>query len=356
MFDGFANVWTPVAASRALQDRPLPVKLAGEPLVLFRDKSGRIGALIDRCPHRGVALSSGAVDADGCLQCPFHGWSFRVDGACAHVPLSNLPEARRERYAATAVPVRDVGGLLWVFTGPDPAGIEPELPPALLDPAWHTWPYEETWNVHWTRAMENMLDMVHVPFVHRRTFGRQMRSKLRRDSVLRTEVVPQPWGARINSDFDGEHSRGVISWRRPNGMELHVPLAFRQVRLHVYCVPIGENRTRMILVNARGYLRGKLVSALLDRGNGRILKEDRAVVESAQPPEVPPPGEERSVANDGPTLYFRGYYYRELRGSSAKLLPAGRLAARAAAEAKAPDAAAPNGAEVLPLTAKADAM
>jgi hypothetical protein len=71
---------------------------------------------------------------------------------------------------------------------------------------------------------------------------------------------------------------------------------------------------------------------------------------------TPPPGEERSVANDGPTLYFRGYYYRELRGSSVKLLPLGRLVARAAAEAKAPDAAAPNGAEVLPLPAKADAV
>jgi len=167
-----------------------------------------------------------------------------------------------------------------------------------------------------------------------------MRAKMRRDSLLRMEIEPRPWGASFSSDFDGVYNRSFISWRRPNGMELHLPFPFGEVRLHVYCVPMGGNRTRMILVNARNYLRGRLASKLLDRGNGAILSEDRGVVESAQPPEVPPPGDELSVANDAPPLYFRRYYYRELRDSSAALVPSARLTARAAASATAATATA----------------
>lgn len=330
MFTNFANVWTPVGVASTLKQKPLSVELAGERLVLFRGPAGRAAALIDRCPHRGVALSMGTVNGAGCLECPFHGWAFRGDGGCDHIPLSNLSEQNRRHYAATSLPLREIGGLLWVFTGQDPTGTEPELPLALLDPKWHTWVYEATWNTHWTRAMENMLDSVHVPFVHSRNFGGEMRARIRQDSVLRTEIEPRPWGAVISNELDGEVSRKILLWRSPNGMELHLPVPLGERRMHIYCVPLGGNRTRMILVNARNYRRGKLMSKLLDRDSSGVLDEDRSIVESAQPPEVPPPGEERSVANDGPTLYFRRYYYRELRGSTATLVPATRLNARVA--------------------------
>jgi phenylpropionate dioxygenase-like ring-hydroxylating dioxygenase large terminal subunit len=330
MFTNFANVWTPVGVASKLKLKPLSMQLAGEMLVFFRDKAGYAAALIDRCPHRGVALSMGTVNGAGCLECPFHGWAFRGDGGCDHIPLSNVSEQNRQHYAATSLPVREIGGLLWVFTGHDPAGTEPELPLALHDPKWHTWVYESIWNTHWTRAMENMLDSVHVPFVHHQNFGAEMRARIRKDSVLRTEIEPRPWGAVIRDALDGEVSRRIVSWRRPNGMELQKPVPLGERRMHVYCVPLVGNRTRMILVNARNYRRGRLISMLLDRSNRRVVDEDRTIVESAQPPEVPPPGEELSVANDGPTLYFRRYYHRELRGSAATLVPVTRLDAPAA--------------------------
>ncbi len=84
--------------------------------MVFRGREQQIGALIDRCPHRGVTLSLGQVTPDGCLQCAFHGWRFDTDGANRHVPLN--PEARRDRLAAQALPVRVVGDMVWVFTAP----------------------------------------------------------------------------------------------------------------------------------------------------------------------------------------------------------------------------------------------
>lgn len=110
MFDGFAHVWTPVTLSRRLKAKPLPVPVAGERLVLFRGADGKVKALLDRCPHRGVALSLGKVTPDGCLECPFHAWKFDGQGKNGGVPLN--PDAKRERLFTTSVPAREVGGLV----------------------------------------------------------------------------------------------------------------------------------------------------------------------------------------------------------------------------------------------------
>ncbi len=328
MFEGFANVWTPVVAARSLRRKPLAVMLAGEPLVLFRDGRGGVGALVDRCPHRGVALSLGKVDARGCLECPFHGWSFEPDGACAGVPLNDVPEARRARYAATAVPVREIGGLLWIFTGTDAAGTEPEPPPALVLAGWSLWIHAEVWDAHWTRAMENMLDTPHVPFVHRRTIGRAMRARMQPGSRLEMTVEPVPWGARFHAELDGKTTGASLEWRRPNGMVLNIPIPDRGLRMHIWCVPIDATHVRMLLVAGRTFLRHNPLGWLSDQYNRLVLLEDRAIVQSSQPPEVPPPADENSVATDGPTLHFRRYYYQTLRPSGGGLVPAARLAGK----------------------------
>jgi hypothetical protein len=76
----------------------------------------------------------------------------------------------------------------------------------------------------------------------------------------------------------------------------------------------------MLLVATRQFLRHNPLGWLADQFNRLVLLEDRAVVESSRPREVPPPGEEVSVASDGPTLQFRKYYFRALRGADAPLI------------------------------------
>jgi phenylpropionate dioxygenase-like ring-hydroxylating dioxygenase large terminal subunit len=323
MFPDFADQWTPVVPARAVPRRaPLAVQLAGEPVVLFRT-GGRIAALLDRCPHRGVKLSLGRVTPDGHLECPFHGWSFAGDGACADVPLSNLRPEQRDRLAARALPVREIGGLVWARTSLGPAPDEPDVPEALQGDGWARWIHAETWSTHWTRAMENMLDFPHVPFVHRTTIGRGLAAKRRPDSVLRVRLQPTPFGGKIEGDFDGQ-PLGGLDWRRPNGMVLYLSdKPNRRFRQHVYCVPVGPTTTRMIVVSARDFARRNPFLRLFDEANRFILLQDRRVVESSQPAEVPHPSEEKSVANDGPTLAFRRFYLDTLRakGDQAPLVP-----------------------------------
>lgn len=323
MFHGFANVWTPVELStRVGRSRPHKVVVANEAVVLFRDREGRLSALLDRCPHRGVALSLGKITAEGRLECPFHGWQFEAGGACAHIPYCDIKAEKLGRMAATALPVREVSGLIWLFTGglsedSDAAPGEPAVPEMLREGSGSSlWTYSETWSTHWTRVMENMLDFPHLPFIHRRTIGRQLRSSLKKDSTLKLEWEPTETGAMIGARFDGEPAGATLEWRRPNTMVLGLDPPGRKMRMHIWSVPEGDRTTRIILAVARDFWRNP-IGKIFDQFNRLILLEDRSVVESSDPPEVPPPGDELSVATDAPTLAFRRYYYRELRGRDA---------------------------------------
>jgi len=315
-FKGFADVWTPVLQGRRLGARPVRLVVAGEAIVLFRNGQGAVGALLDRCPHRGVALSLGRVGSDGFLECPFHGWRFDVSGANRGVPLN--PDARCETLGAAALPVREIGDLIWIYTRPGAlkAG-EPTVPDSLADPGLARTYVERDWACHWTRAMENMLDSPHLPFVHRRTIGRVYRRRMTPTSRMDIHWEDTDFGGRARAELDGESSGGHLEFYRPNIMVLHIPIPSRRLRIHAIVLPTEPGRTRLTVVGSRDFAKLRALEPLFRWMNGRIADEDQAVVESSGPDEVPPAGDERSVGSDRATLQFRRYYYGTLRGSGA---------------------------------------
>lgn len=316
MFEGFANVWTPVVLSRTLKTKPLPVTLAGERLVFFRDAKGEPKALLDQCPHRGVALSLGTV-RDGCIECPFHAWRFDGAGACVKVPLN--PDAKRDRLFAQAIPVRERGGVIWAYTAPvDVAPCEPTVPEALLMEGVARTGFEVVWNAHWTRAMENMLDAPHIPFVHATTIGRFVRPKMRDDSTMHIEWRDTATGGETESRLDDQRdSGGMLTFTRPNMMTLHIPIPGKVFRMHSFCVPIDATHVRMIIVGIRSFATWRGLNWFFNRSNMKVAAQDKAVVESSFPVEIPPAVQELSVRTDKATLQFRKYYFGELKPSSA---------------------------------------
>lgn len=315
MFAGFANVWTPLLRARRLKDAPLRVVVAGEPVVLFRGSDGALGALIDRCPHRGAALSAGRVGKDGCIECPFHGWRFDTKGENRRVPLN--PDAKRNLLGATALRVRQYGDLIWLYTGSADSAPEPEVPEGLTAENLTRIYVTRRWHCHWTRAMENMLDSPHLPFVHRRSIGRSMRRRMTPDSILTVRWEATPAGGRAYSSLDGEESATFLEFFRPNVMVLNIPIPEKHLRIHALVIPEAAGWTRLIVAGSRDFARLGILNPWFAWMNGRIADEDKVVVESAGCEEVPPAGEEHSVATDRATLQFRKYYYQVLRPSSA---------------------------------------
>ncbi|WAS94877.1 aromatic ring-hydroxylating oxygenase subunit alpha [Nannocystis punicea] len=314
MFRGFAHVWTIVGLGRDLKRRaPLPLQVAGERLVLFRDGQGRACALVDRCPHRGVRLSLGKVE-DGCIECPFHGWRFAGDGSNQLVPWN--PDARRERLGATPVPVRERGGLLWLYTAPGLAApSEPDLPDVLRRDGLALSGFTTPFDIHWTRVMENSLDWPHLPFVHRRTLRDAL--PLRPGSRLDIFWEDRPWGGRTSTAIDGVPRPITLDYRFPNTMHLHIPSGRRTFELLLTALPVDHTTTRVLMLTIRDFLRARLFDRYFAASGRKIGGEDRAVIETSSPREVPPASQERSVRTDEPTLRFRKIYRDRLMGSTA---------------------------------------
>ncbi len=314
MFTNFANIWTPVGLSRDLKPgRPLGLRVAGERIVLFRDAAGKASGLIDRCPHRGVALSLGRV-VKGEIECPFHGWRFDGEGRNCGVPWN--PDAKRQNLGAVPLPLHEIAGLLWLHTGLAPQD-EPAVSETLFIPGVVVCAQAVVWNAHWTRVMENMLDMPHLPFVHRRTIGKGL-SRLVGSGRMDILFEERPYGAHIRNKVDGVDRPGALDYRFPNIMELSIDPPGRLLRLMVACIPEDDGATRLLLLTIRNFARSPLLDPIFRLMNGRIAAEDRRIVESSSPQEVPPPEEERSVRTDAPTLAFRRIYRQRLLGSSAR--------------------------------------
>ena len=161
------------------QRRPTPFTLLGIDLVLwFEAASGLWRAFADVCPHRLVPLSQGRLSADGELECPYHGWRFNGEGRCTAIPQAEQgAQISGRRSGCRAYPTAEGQGLLFVFIGePQRAEARPlPLVPALEEEP-ERWLLRDPFRdlpMDALTALENVLDVSHVPFTHHRTVGRR---------------------------------------------------------------------------------------------------------------------------------------------------------------------------------------
>ena len=162
--------WHPIAAAAQLDDEPVrPVKLLGESLVLYRDGRGGLGLLAERCAHRGASLGYG-VPEDAGLRCPYHGWMYDARGQCIERPAEEYEGSLDGRIAIQAYPVKELGGLIFAYLGPEPAPLLPSYPGLVWERAVRQ---SEGMVIpcNWLQVVENLLDPVHVQWLHGRYFA-----------------------------------------------------------------------------------------------------------------------------------------------------------------------------------------
>ncbi len=319
MFDLLPNVWTPVLPLAEIETQPVAIGLAGERVVLFRNSQDEIGALVDRCPHRGAALSLGRVNADGCLECPYHGWQFDTDGACTHVPLNNPADLQLSKLAAVSLPTRIIAGLVWVFTGQGEAP-EPQLPASLMRPNESYFLYHEEWNAHWTRLVENALDYVHLPYVHRNSFGGEIvKNATDSGSFVEFEIEQAEHSVRFFNRLHSIDSGCAIEagfafeWYPPNLVVLKFDEMGIPIRMHSFAIPIDSAQPTLRERDRTRYL---LAFELLEPYSADVAQqfldpiiEDRVTIES-QIGEIPTTTGECNVPSDRATLMFRRWYHQ----------------------------------------------
>src|SRR3984885_1982533 len=158
--------WQPVALSSELGELPKRLRILGEDLVAFRDKSGEIGVLELHCPHRGTSLEFGLVGETG-IRCCYHGWLFGCDGTILETPGEPASSTLKERLFHGAYPVHEHAGLVFAYMGPPEA--RPPFP--MLDtfdlPGYQLVPRTPSlWECNWVQVKENAMDPAHLQFLH----------------------------------------------------------------------------------------------------------------------------------------------------------------------------------------------
>jgi len=166
--------WHPFLIATELKDVPLPVRLLGEDLVVFRDGSGRLGLLHRHCAHRGASLEFG-IPAERGIRCCYHGWHFDVDGTILDTPAEPAGSRIKQNFCQGAYHVRESQGLLFAYMGP--ADAVPELP--VYDTVGHpdgnqVAPIRMNLPCNWLQIVENAADPIHNAFLHAIVSGQQV--------------------------------------------------------------------------------------------------------------------------------------------------------------------------------------
>ncbi|HET7248572.1 MAG TPA: aromatic ring-hydroxylating dioxygenase subunit alpha [Gemmatimonadales bacterium] len=171
----FARTWQYVGdLSRLARPGDVVVTdVAGEPVIVVRDKAGELHAFFNVCRHRGGPL---ALKDENCdmLICKYHGWTYRLDGMLRGVPHFNRVELfDKEDYGLTRLPLVVWEGLAFVHLGPAPlpiesvfAGIRERVAPTVLGKLHFARQVDYEVACNWKVYVDNFLEGYHVPFVH----------------------------------------------------------------------------------------------------------------------------------------------------------------------------------------------
>jgi phenylpropionate dioxygenase-like ring-hydroxylating dioxygenase large terminal subunit len=150
--------------------------LAGHvPIVVVRDRSGELRAFVNVCRHRGHLVAEGAGNRKT-LQCPYHAWTYDLDGTLRQAPRSERePGFDRERFSLLPASVETWGPLVFVNPDPDAAPLAEALGPlpglvaeSGLDLDRLRFRERTEWEIeaNWKIAVENYLECYHCPVAH----------------------------------------------------------------------------------------------------------------------------------------------------------------------------------------------
>ncbi len=145
---------------------------AGTPLVVVRGDDGRVRAFRNACRHRGMRLA----DGNGCAKsfvCGYHGWTYRLDGALAHIPhAEGFPGIDKNTHGLVPVHAEEKCGLVFVTQIPSPmaVGALDALPELFAADQRIFASTENASDVNWKLFMEANLEGYHIKPTHKTTF------------------------------------------------------------------------------------------------------------------------------------------------------------------------------------------
>lgn len=309
------NQWYAILPSKTVGSKQIVgVKRLNMELALFRNEKGEIGCVKDQCSHRGAALSKGKVKED-CIQCPFHGLEFDKEGQCTFIPANGKAYSTdMSRYNVTHYPVREGNGIIYLWYG-DVEKVADELPffNKDVDDSYVYSEIEDHWNAHYSRCIENQLDVVHLPFVHHNTIGRGNKTlvngpKLQflNGTLITSANNEVDIGQKPKSPAECVIKPTCLKFLFPNIWLNHIS---EKIKVIIYFAPVDDENTVLYIRFYCRFTGFKLIDgfiAFLGKYANKIIeRQDKRVVITQRPKSTSYRSAEKLLSGDGPIIQYR---------------------------------------------------
>ncbi|MGH4141082.1 Rieske 2Fe-2S domain-containing protein [Clostridium sp.] len=310
------NQWYGILDSKDVKSKkPIGVTRLGEKLFFWRSENGKVNCIFDKCCHRGASLSAGKVIHDK-ITCPFHGFQYDASGKVTLIPANGKNTPIPERFKVNAYQVKEKYGLIWLWFGEFTDEL-PEIPFFKeLREGFSYGGFSEMWPVHYTRAIENQLDVVHLPFVHTSSIGRGNKTLVNGPVVKWKENLMTFYVNNIVDDGKVQPLKAneIKNFEKLFSLQFQMPNLWQNVisadlRIVAIFVPIDDEHTQIYLRFYQKFMNipvlKQLVNKMSNISNKYILHQDRRVVLTQIPKKTEFKMNENLIQGDAPIMEYR---------------------------------------------------
>jgi phenylpropionate dioxygenase-like ring-hydroxylating dioxygenase large terminal subunit len=320
------NQWYIILESKELKKhKPQRVKRFNEQLSLWRDEKSNVCCIADKCCHRGASLACGKI-INGKLECPFHGFIYDKSGMVTTIPANGKNSLVPKTMKVPSYKTIEAYGFIWLWWGDDnKIEREPFFFEELKKFSYSS--FKDHWNVHYSRAIENQLDVVHLPFVHKTTIGRGNKTLVNGPVVIREDELITFYVNNVKDDGKSMPLKPdeIKDYKNLFHLQFHYPNIWQNyisdtIRTFAAFVPVDEENTILyiryyqnlinipILRGLMNYL-GKLSSII-------ILKQDKRVVTTQLPKKSELKIDEHLIIGDNPIIEYRKHRHELIKRNS----------------------------------------
>ena len=179
----FSRVWTFAGLTNQLRQAGdfICVQAGNHPLFVVRHHDGELHAFYNLCRHRGVAFLEGSGNARGGLRCPYHFWTYGLDGSLRGITNrdASYADIDTNEHGLMRASVSTFKNMVFVHPEAEPDVCLADFLGDLPDKAW---PYSgddlreglrvrHVFRANWKLVLENALDTYHLPYLHKDTLG-----------------------------------------------------------------------------------------------------------------------------------------------------------------------------------------
>lgn len=150
------------------------------PVLLTRNREGDVRAFMNVCRHRGAKVADGSGTGRKVFTCPYHAWSYDLDGALKAVPFDHaFAGCDKADMALRPLPVQEKYGMIWVRTAPDAdfeidqalKGTEDDLAHLGIADYHHYETRTLRVGMNWKLVIDTFLESYHINVLHKNSIA-----------------------------------------------------------------------------------------------------------------------------------------------------------------------------------------